>query len=75
MATQDKRRWRHRRAMAWIAFLGSIAFPFVMYFLKIPEIAVIPFYSFTTVVVSEYIIGSVFDDNNMKHVNRSENNS
>lgn len=59
-------RWKHRRLMAWIAFIASIIFPFLMSPLNIPDIVVIPFYSFTGTVLAVFIGGAVFDDNNMR---------
>ena len=57
-------RWRHRRAMAWAAFVGSMLFPILVLAGVGDALAGIagPFYVFTGAVVGAYIGFATVDD-------------
>lgn len=67
--TLHKDRWVNRRRMAWLALWSSILFPLLALITDVSTIAV-PFYLFTTGVVSAYIGFATVDDK----WNKNENN-
>ena len=58
-------RWRHRRAMAWVAFVAGILYPILLLSgiggRDLVELAW-PFYTFTGATVGAYIGFATFDD-------------
>lgn len=60
--TEQNDRWKHRRRMAYGAFLGGMAFPvLVLINTDVSEIAV-SFYTFVGAIVGAYIGFATADD-------------
>ena len=59
-----KDRWKNRRAMAWTAFVASIAFPLLILFTDSNQLADLAtqFYLFTGAVVGSYFGWATWDD-------------
>jgi uncharacterized membrane protein YiaA len=59
-----KDRWKHRRAMAWGAFICGMAFPFLVLFTESDQLGDIAasFYVFVAAVVGAYIGFATVDD-------------
>lgn len=57
-------RWRNRRRMAWLAFVGGMAYPVLLlagYGRDLADLAW-PFYTFVSAVVGAYIGFATMDD-------------
>jgi hypothetical protein len=57
-------RWKHRRAMAWLAFVAGIGYPGLLlagFGRDLVDLA-LPFYTFVGTVVGAYIGFATFDD-------------
>lgn len=61
-----KDRWKHRRSMAWGAFVCGMAFPFLVLFTESDQLGDIAasFYVFVAAVVGAYIGFATWDDKN-----------
>ena len=55
-------RWKNRRRMAWLAFIGGMVFPGLMAWKPEVEPVIAEYYTFATLVVLAYIGGVVVDD-------------
>lgn len=57
-------RWRHRRAMAWLAFVASLVYPALLLAGAGRDLVDLawPFYTFTSATVGAYIGFATVDD-------------
>ncbi len=57
-------RWKNRRRMTWIAFIGAMLFPLLVLFTKSDQLGAIAtsFYVFVSAVVGSYMGFATWDD-------------
>jgi len=62
--TEKADRWKHRRKMAWGAFLGGLLFPLLVLFTDSDQLGSIAgaFYVFTGAIVGAYVGFATVDD-------------
>ena len=58
----NRNRWKTRRLMAWMAFIGGLAFPFIPVEKSLHIALIPPFYLFITGIIMTYIGFATLDD-------------